>query len=120
MDRDETARTKPPGKGFADQAEVIAQDRPVLETPTGRSAERDPADRTGFDDEAHRDDVGAVPRSAVTGAHEPGTGANEQDGLDETSETVRRAAEDIGTGPGDEDRPADTPVFERGGLLPKG
>lgn len=116
MDRDET-RARPPGKGFADQGQVSDADRPLLETPGGRSAERDPADRSDFDDEARRRDVGAVPRSAVTGAHQPGTGADETaDGLSETEEATRRAAEDIATGPGGEDRDDDTPVFERGGL----
>lgn len=116
MDRDET-RARPPGKGFADQAQVTDADRAALETPGGRSADRDPADRSDFDDEVRRRDVGAVPRSAVTGAHQPGTGADEtEDGLSETEEALRRAAEDIATGPGEEDREGgDTPVFERGG-----
>ncbi|MBI5111770.1 MAG: hypothetical protein HZA68_07345 [Rhodovulum sp.] len=121
MDRDETTRLRRgearPGKGYADEPEISSWDRPLLETPGGRSADRDPADRDITDDETRRDDVGAVPRSAVTGAHEPSTGAVETpDGLDETGEVTRRAAEDIGTGPGREDREDETPVFERGGL----
>ena len=117
MDRDETDRIKNPDRRYADQADVIGSDRPVLETPGGRSVDRDPADRSDSDDEARRQDVGAIPRSAVTGAPEPGMGGAEtEDGLSETEEAIRRAAEDISTGPGEEDRPGDIPVFERGGM----
>lgn len=117
MDRDETTRPAPSRTAFADRAEVSDGDRPLLETPGGRSAERDPADRSDFDDEARRIDVGAVPRSTVTGRHEPGTGGQEtEDGLSETEEAIRRAAEDIATAPGEEDRGDEIPVFERGGL----
>ena|ERR1700686_2737722 len=51
--------------------------------------------------------------------HDSGSAANETvDGLDATTETIRRAAEDTpsGTGPGDIEK---TPVFDRAGQAPK-
>jgi len=54
--------------------------------------------------------VGAQPASAITGTHQPGTGANETpDGLSGSEEALRRAAEG-------ETRPRkleDLPVFDR-------
>jgi hypothetical protein len=62
--------------------------------------------------------IGARPRSEVTGRHDAGSGANETiDGLDATSEAIRRAAEDIPIGAPDDAE--DLPVFDRGGALPK-
>jgi hypothetical protein len=51
--------------------------------------------------------------------HDTGSAANETvDGLDATTETLRKAAEDTpsGTGPGDLEK---TPVFDRADLAPK-
>jgi hypothetical protein len=58
-----------------------------------------------------------VPRSIVTGAHDPGSGANETiDGLSGTEESTRQAAEDEAPGTADVDTDADdTPVFDRAG-----
>jgi hypothetical protein len=100
---------------------VAARDAAVLESPAGRENDSGVTDRGRIaNDEVARRDVGARPRSEVTGQHEPGTGANETiDGLDGRSEDARRAAEDLPTGGGREDRPRDTPVFERGLTPPK-
>lgn len=63
-----------------------------------------------------RKPVGATPRSAVTGRHDAGSGANEtQDGLTASEEAIRRAAED--KTPGDED--ADRPVFDQAEAPPR-
>jgi hypothetical protein len=93
----------------------------LLETPAGRENDCGSSDKTTVANrEIRRNDVGARPRSQITGQHEPGTGAVEtEDGLDERSEALRRAAEDLPTGGGREDRPRETPVFERGRTAPK-
>jgi hypothetical protein len=60
--------------------------------------------------------IGAEPRSAVTGRHEPGMGANETvDGLSGNEEAVRRAAEDETEAGGFDD----LPVFDRAESMPK-
>ena len=71
-----------------------------------------------FSDEANRTDVGARPRSEITGKHDEGSGANETiDGLDEMAESVRHNAEDIPTGT--VDTLEDLPVFDRAAAEPK-
>src|SRR4051812_39347569 len=60
--------------------------------------------------------IGAEPRSAITGRHEPGTRANETaDGLSGTEEAVRRAAEDEPETEGFDE----LPVFDRAESMPK-
>jgi hypothetical protein len=60
--------------------------------------------------------IGAQPRSAVTGQHQPGMGANEKvDGLSGTEEAIRAAAEDET----EADDFADLPVFDRADATPK-
>jgi len=117
MDRVEKSRARKRQSGrYANKAEVASRDRPLLETPAGRSDDAGldaHGNPTIADAEVHRGDVGAVPRSEVTGAHEPGTGDETIDGLDETEEAVRIAAEDTPIGSGREDRRADLPVFEK-------
>jgi len=67
----------------------------------------------------HRKEVGVVPRSTVTGSHQSGTGAQEnEDGLSGSEEEVRHMAEDIGSGEGREDT-REMPVFDRGETPPK-
>ena|SRR5690349_5459233 len=62
--------------------------------------------------------IGAVPRSAVTGKHDAGSGANETvDGLTSEQEALRQAAED--TPSGSDPKEHDTPVFDRATLPPK-
>jgi hypothetical protein len=63
--------------------------------------------------------IGAQPRSEVTGHHDAGSGADETlDGLTETEEALRRAAEDIASGQS-LDIDEDVPVFDRRDELPK-
>ena len=67
-----------------------------------------------FADEA-RQPIGARPASTITDSHDPDAGADEtQDGLSETEEEVRHAAEDV---PDYEDD--DVPVFEEADAVPK-
>jgi hypothetical protein len=62
--------------------------------------------------------VGGRPASAVTGRHDPGTGANETiDGLSGTEEMTRELAEDVPTESDDAEDPL--PVFDRADAIPK-
>ena len=101
--------------------EVSSRDAPLLETPTGCADDDGASDPTSpANDEIHRQDVGATPRSAVTGRHQPGMGGEEtEDGLIRTArKPIRHAAEDVGTGDGTEDR-RDMPIFDRADAPPK-
>jgi len=58
--------------------------------------------------------------SERTNVHDAGSDANDTpDGLTESEEAVRRAAEDIPTGGSPEGPTESVPVFERGSLPPK-
>jgi hypothetical protein len=110
MDRKETAAPK---SEFANEREIDSGTARSLGGPAGRE------ENPGAEPNAAADDmvqpVGAEPRSAVTGAHDPGTGANETvDGLSGTEELTRLEAEDAAPGLADVDEEADeTPVFDR-------
>ena len=113
MDRKETARTK--RSGYANERDIGEATARTLSGPTGHEDNKG-ADPGTMAAEEITQPVGAEPRSAVTGRHDPGTGANETvDGLSGTEEMTRRAAED--TAPGERKR--DTPVFDRGQEIPK-
>lgn len=61
--------------------------------------------------------TGILPRSTMTARHDAGSDANESiDGLNETDEMTRQAAEDV---PAESEEVEDTPVFDPGGALPK-
>ncbi len=112
MNRKETARTK--SRGYK-RSIIDPGTARVLPGPTGREDNKG-ADPGTLAAEEIDQPVGAKPRSNVTGRHDPGSGANETvDGLSDTEEMTRRAAED--TAPGTRDR--DTPVFDRGRRIPK-
>jgi hypothetical protein len=65
--------------------------------------------------DAARQPVGARPRSAVTDRHQPGTGDEEtEDGLSETDEATRDAAEGIAETPSGDD-----PVFDEAEAPPR-
>ncbi len=98
MDRKETP---PPNSGFANEREIDTGTARTLGGPTGREVKQP---------------VG-VPRSAVTGAYDTGSGANETvDGLSGTEELTRQAAEEDAPGLDDVEAEADdTPVFDRAG-----
>jgi hypothetical protein len=114
MDRDEIA-VKRQQSPYANSAEVSETDSPSLPGIAGREDNMgaDPASDSRFD---VAQPVGAVPRGEITGAHQPGTGANETaDGLSGTEEAVRQAAEG-------ETEPYDfeeLPVFDRADAIPK-
>ena len=124
VDRTERRKPGPAPSKYANEAEVAGRDAPLLETPAGRENDCGTADRRSV---ANRDiakpEVGARPRSEITGKHDEGAGANETaDGLDEQAEETRRGAEDLPLGAGHagrEDRVAETPVFERSRTAPK-
>lgn len=114
MDRDEIA-AKRKSSSYANGAQVGDADAPVLPGIAGREDNlgADPASESRLD---IAQPVGAVPRSEVTGAHEPGMGANETvDGLSDTEEAARRAAEDET----EVDDFEDLPVFDRADAIPK-
>jgi hypothetical protein len=114
MDRDETA-AKNQSSGYANTASVDETIAPVLPGITGKEDTRgaDPSSESKQDIDQP---IGAEPRSAVTGRHEPGMGANETiDGLSGTEERTRQAAEDET----EVDDFEDLPVFDRADSTPK-
>jgi hypothetical protein len=114
MDRDEMAE-KRARSGFANTADVNDADAALLTGVTGREDNlgADPASESQLDIEQP---IGAQPRSQITAYHDPGTGAQEtEDGLSETEESLRRAAEDET----EADDFEDLPVFDRADAIPK-
>jgi hypothetical protein len=118
MDRVEK---KPNSKSpYADEPEISEWDRPLLETGMGRNDDRGLSSRgNAMDADVHNVPIGAEPRSEVTGAPDPGTTNETEDGLDEIEEGVRLSAEDTPTGDGREDAPSELPTFEQGLTAPK-
>jgi hypothetical protein len=116
MDRIEKPRPHRPSK-FANQGEILQTDPAENDTPTGREDHLGLAEASRLAGSDIKKPVGATPRSAVTGRHDAGSGANETvDGLTDTEETLRAAAEDTPSGfQADED----IPVFDRAETLPK-
>lgn len=70
---------------------------------------------------AEADGAAALHQTSLrTNVHDEGSDANEtDDGLTESQEAVRHAAEDIPTGQRPEGRTDTIPVFDRGSLPPK-
>jgi hypothetical protein len=102
------------GSQYANTAEVRGSDQVLLPGIAGREDDlgADPASPSAAEVDKP---VGARPRSEVTGRHQPGMGANETtDGLSETEEDVRAAAEDET----DVDE-SEEPVFDRAESMPK-
>lgn len=61
--------------------------------------------------------IGAIAKSEITARHDAGSDANETiDGLNDTDEIMRRAAEEVTIESGDLE---DVPVFDRGNTLPR-
>jgi hypothetical protein len=97
---------------FANQSEVSEQDAASLESPTGREDHLGMAEATRVVAGEIKKPVGAHPKSEETGRHDAGSGANETiDGLDSSTEAIRRGAEDI---PAGLKKRKDVPVFDRG------
>jgi hypothetical protein len=113
MDRDEL--NQPEQSQYANTAQVKESDRALLPGITGREDDLgvDPASPAAVGVDRP---IGAQPRSAVTGHHQPGMGADETvDGLSGTEEAVRAAAEDEA----EADDFEDLPVFDRADAIPK-
>ncbi|MCK1421336.1 hypothetical protein IVB15_10810 [Bradyrhizobium sp. 182] len=117
MDRDEV--NSPFGSQYANTSQVEGSDQVLLPGITGREDDlgADSASPSAADVDKP---IGARPRSEVTGRHQPGMGANETtDGLSETEEAVRVAAEDE-TDVEESDREgSDDPVFDRADTIVK-
>jgi len=99
---------------YANTAQVRGSDQVLLPGIAGREDDlgADPASPSVAD---VNQPVGARPRSDVTGQPQPGMGANETtDGLSETEEAVRAAAEDE-----EESLDLEEPVFDRADSMPK-
>lgn len=79
---------------------IEPSDAAVFETPFGREDDHGTITATPAAEEIEDIDVSARPASEITGAPDPGTTRETVDGLDETEEAVRQAAEDeISGGP---------------------
>jgi hypothetical protein len=102
---------------FANEAFVNDADVPALDALADRGGNQGAEPGAASEDDVHQP-IGARPRSETTGRHDDGAGANETvDGLSDTEEATRRAAEDLPTGRNERDE--DTPVFDRGDTPPR-
>ena len=105
--------------GYANERTIGEDNAQTLLGPAGRQDNQGAEPGTLAADDL-KQPIGAEPRSAVTGRHDSGTGANETaDGLSGTEEMTRQAAEDIAPRTRyDETR--ETPVFDRGQRIRRG
>ena len=109
-----TARMRP-----AAAAVLKPEDRVLLESPLGREDDFGADPGTLAEDEIRHPEVGAHPKSEITGRHDEGSGANETiDGLDEMQEAVRHATEDLPASERGDDFEK-LPVFDRAEAEPK-
>lgn len=108
MDRLERDKQTTRPSDFANEAEVNAADRALLETPAGESLDRDPAEETLLQRDAG--EAPALARSEITDFRDPGTDNETADGLTQTEESLRRGAEEVPIG---RRQPRDMPVFDR-------
>ena len=80
-------------------------------------------DRVGLDKEPdianRKPPAGVREHGEITGQSQPGDDGETDDGLNETDEAVRIAAEDTASGDGRRDRGSDLPVFEAPLTSPK-
>jgi hypothetical protein len=86
-------RGRPPTE-FANEGEVSDADAAALPSATGREeglAQDEPL--SDFEAEVQGKDPGGPRMSEVTGAPEPGTNQETDDGLDDVAEALRSAAE---------------------------
>lgn len=102
---------------FANEAELRPEEAVLVATPLGRESIAG-AEPGSFTTDDALQPVGAIPLSQETGLHDSGSGANETvDGLTQTEEALRVAAEE--SVPGESDDLDEVPVFDRADLLPK-
>lgn len=83
---------------YANERQVTGTDEPVLDTVTGEEESAELKGPEHAEDGTDAVDIDARPMSEVTGEPDPGTTDETIDGLDETEEATRRAAEDLPTG----------------------
>ena len=105
--------------GYANERAISDGDARTLRGPSGRQDNQGAEPGTLAADDL-KQPIGAEPRSAVTGRHDSGSGANETvDGLSGIEEMTRQAAENIAPRTRyDESR--ETPVFDRGQRIRRG
>src|SRR5690349_5917375 len=113
MSMDRIERPKAPPSEFANEGELPRTDPALSDTPTGREDHLGLAEAPPLVGSEIKKPIGAQPRSEITGQHDAGSGANETvDGLTETEEALRQAAEDTPSGH-DPNLDEDVPVFDR-------
>lgn len=108
MDRLERKQQGDRPSTFANEGEVNAADRALLETPGGEDTDREPEETSLHDQEAG--EAPAMPRSAITAFHDPGSDDETEDGLGQDDESIRRGAEEVPIG---RKADPDMPVFDR-------
>ena len=105
--------------GYANERAISDGDARTLRGPSGRQDNQGAEPGTLAADDL-KQPIGAEPRSAVTGRHDSGSGANETvDGLSGIEEMTRQAAENIAPRTR-YDEPRETPVFDRGQRIRRG
>jgi hypothetical protein len=112
MDRKEAARKR---SDYANEREIDSGTARTPPGPAGREQTQGAEPGTLSEDDI-RQPIGAEPRSAVTGRHDAGSGANETaDGLSSTEEMTRQAAEETALDATDADDEAEPelPIFDR-------
>jgi hypothetical protein len=108
-------RKMPANSGeFANTSEIAKEDAASIESPTDRRDHLGMPEAGDLVAAEIDKPIGARPKSAETGRHEAGSGANEtMDGLDSIAEATRRGAEEL-TDVGESE---DVPVFDRGRMI---
>jgi hypothetical protein len=105
----------------ADAPGITESDAALLETPSGRASDSGASHPgTLLDEELRSENAPAWSLTETAGAQHPEADTGETaDGFDDVEEGVRHRAEDIPSSEGNEDRPAELPVFESGLTEPK-
>jgi hypothetical protein len=110
MDKLEKAEPDRERSELANESDVSAADRALLETPGGEDIDKDDAEITLVEQDAG--EIPATPRSELTDFRDPGTDNDTPDGLTQDEESIRRGAEEVPSG---SKQSKDIPVFDRGG-----
>lgn len=96
---------------FANEAEVSRNDRVLLETPGGESADKEPGEQSLVEVEVNG--ISTARPASDNAASDDET----EDGLTPKEESLRQAVEDRPAGA--PSRTADEPVFDRGDAAPR-